>query len=177
MRRAIAAGMTALAVIAAPSIAYAQGPAGGPGSERVTAADLNALTDARVAIVKSALQMTPDQEKYWPAIEEAIRSRAKNRETRLESVTTGLAERAEHSALENLRDRSPIDFLNRRADALAQRPSDLKKLAAACQPLYQTLTPDQKRRLGFLAMSALSELRDRVEERRIRVADRDDDED
>jgi iron uptake system EfeUOB component EfeO/EfeM len=174
MRKAISAGMTALAVIAAPSITHAQSQIREAVSERVTAADLNALTDARVAIVKSALQLTPDQEKYWPAIEDAIRSRAKNRETRLESVTTGVAQRAERSALENLRDRSPIDFLNRHADALAQRASDLKKLAAAWQPLYQTLTPDQKRRLGFLAMSVLSELRDRVEERRIQAADDDD---
>ena len=168
MRKVISAGMTALASLAAPSIGHAQSREAA--SERITAADLNALTDARVAIVKSALQMTPDQEKYWPAIEEAIRARAKNREARLESVTTGLADRAQHSPLENLRDRSPIDFLNRHADALAQRAADLKKLAAAWQPLYQTLTPDQKRRLGFLAMSALSELRDRVEERRIQAA-------
>src|SRR4051794_30818909 len=99
MRKAISAGMTALAVIAAPYLSHAQGQFREAASERVTAADLNALTDARLAIVKSALQMTPDQEKYWPAIEEAIRSRAKNRETRLEGVTTGLAERAERGAL------------------------------------------------------------------------------
>jgi hypothetical protein len=171
MRKTISAGMTALAVIAIPSISHAQSPLREAVSERVTAADLNALTDARVAIVKSALQMTPDQERYWPAIEEAIRSRAKSRITRLESITTGVAERADRSALENLRDRDPIEFLNRRADALAQRASDLKKLAAAWQPLYQTLTPDQKRRLGFVAMIALSELRDRIEERRMQAAD------
>ena len=171
MQKMISAGMTALAVIAAPSIGHAQGAFGGPASERVTAADLNALMDARVAIVKSALQMTPDQERYWPAIEEAIRSRAKDRITRLESITTGVAERADRSPIENLRDRDPIDFLNRRADALAQRASDLKKLAAAWQPLYQTMTPDQKRRLSFVAMVALSELRNRVEERRMQAAD------
>jgi hypothetical protein len=70
-----------------------------------------------------------------------------------------------------LRDRDPVEFLNRRADALTQRAADLKKLAAAWQPLYQTLTPDQKRRLGFVAVSALRDLRDGVEERRIRAAD------
>jgi len=166
--------MTALAVVALSSTSHAQSQFREAVSERVTAADLNALTDARIAIVKSALQLTPDQEKLWPAVEEAIRSRAKDRITRLESVTTGVAERADRSAIENLRDRNPIEFLNRRADALAQRASDLKKLAAAWQPLYQTLTPDQKRRLGFLAMSALSELRDRIEERRIQSADVED---
>ena len=163
--------MTALAVIAGPSLGYAQSPSAGPASQRVTAADLNALTDARVAIVKGALQLTPDQERYWPAIEEAIRSRAKDRQTRLEGVTTGAAERADRSPIENLRDRNPVEFLNRRSDALAQRAADLKKLAAAWQPLYQTLTPDQKRRLGFVAVYVLRELRDGAENRRIQAAD------
>jgi hypothetical protein len=36
------------------------------------------LTDVRIDIVKIALKMTPDQEKYWPAVEDAIRARAKN---------------------------------------------------------------------------------------------------
>jgi hypothetical protein len=44
--------------------------------QRLSAADFNALTNARVTMVKAALQLTSDQEKYWPAIEEAIRSGA-----------------------------------------------------------------------------------------------------
>jgi LTXXQ motif family protein len=171
MLKAISAGMAALAVMAGPSIGHAQGPFGGPASPNVTAADLNALTDARVAIVKAALQLTPDQEKYWPAIEEAIRARAKNRQARLESLTTGAAERADRSPIENLRDRNPIEFMNRRSEALAQRAADLKKLADAWQPLYQTLMPDQRRRLGFVAVYALRELRDRAEQNRIQGAD------
>jgi hypothetical protein len=132
---------------------------------------LNALTDARIAIVKAALQLTPDQERYWPAIEEAMRARAKNRISRLEAVTTGIAERADRSPMENLRDRNPVAFLNRRADALAQRSADLKKLAAAWEPLYPTLTPDQKRRMGFVALVVLRDLRDRVEQRRMQAAE------
>ena len=49
--------------------------------------------------------------------------------------------------MEILRDRDPIAFMNRRADALAQRSADLKNLADAWRPLYQSLTPDQKRRM------------------------------
>ena len=171
MLRTISAGITALTVITGSSLAYGQSPFAGPTSPRVTAADLNALTDARVAIIKAALQLTPDQERYWPAIEEAIRARAKERMTRLEAVTTGVAERADRSPIENLRDRDPIAFLNRRADALVVRAADLKKLATAWQPLYQTLTPDQRRRMGFVAMVVLSDLRDRVEQRRMEAAD------
>jgi LTXXQ motif family protein len=172
MLKTLSAGITALVVITgSSSLGYAQSSSAGPASPRVTAADLNALTDARIGIVKTALQLTPDQEKYWPAIEEAIRARAKDRQTRLEGVTTGLADRGDRSPIEVLRDRNPIEFLNRRSDTLAQRAADLKKLAAAWQPLYQTLSTDQKRRLGFLAVYALRELRTAEEQRRIQAGD------
>ena len=168
MLRMLSAGITALAVMTASSLGHAQGRFTGSDSPRISAADLNAMTDARIAIIKSALQLTPDQEKLWPAVEEAIRARAKTRQTRLESLTTGVADRG---PIEIIRDRDPVEFLNRRADALAQRAADLKKLAAAWQPLYQTLTPDQKRRMGLLAVSALRELRTALEERRMQVDD------
>jgi LTXXQ motif family protein len=175
MLRMISAGMTALVVVVAGSSpGYAQSPSAGPASQRVIAADLNQLTDARVAVVKAALQLTPEQEKYWPAIEDAIRSRAKNRLTRLENAATRAAERRDRSPIEVLRDRNPIEFLNRRSDALAQRAADLKKLAAAWEPLYQTLSPDQRRRLGFVAIVALRELRGAAEQRRLQAADEED---
>ena len=63
---------TAALVVTASSLAYAQAPAV-RSLERVTEADVAHLTDARVNVVKSALQLTPDQEKLWPAIEDAIR--------------------------------------------------------------------------------------------------------
>ena len=170
MLRTISAGMTALAMIAASSsVGHAQVR---PESPRISAADLNALTDARIAIINNTLQLTAEQEKYWPAIEEAIRARAKARQTRLESLTTGVADR---SPIETIHNRNPIEFLNRRADALAQRAADLKKLATAWQPLYQTLTPDQKRRMGLLAVLALRELRTAIEERRMQADDEEDD--
>jgi hypothetical protein len=37
-------------------------------------------------MIKAALQLTPDQEKYWPAVEDAIRARAQNRQARWERV-------------------------------------------------------------------------------------------
>ena len=174
MLRTLSAGMTTLVIVAGSSLAYAQNPSDGPGSQRITAADLNNLTDARVNVVKAALQLTPDQEKYWPAIEDAIRARAKDRQTRLQNAAERVADLKGRSPIEVLRDRNPIEFLNRRADALAQRSADLKKLATAWQPLYQTLTLDQKRRLGFLAVAAVRELRTAAEQRRIQAGDEED---
>jgi hypothetical protein len=65
--------------------------------------------------------------------------------------------------LEAVRDRNPVEFLHRRADALAQRAADLKRLADAWQPLYQTLTPDQKRRLGLTTIIVLRRIGNAVE--------------
>src|SRR5262249_8567437 len=143
-------------------------------SKRLSAAELGTLTDARINIIKAALQLTSDQEKFWPAIEDAIRSRAKDRQARIAVRAARMAERRGGSVVEALLDRKPVEFLQRRADALAQRAADLKKLAEAWQPLYQTLTPEQRRRLGFRTIVVLRELRDAVEQRRLRSEDDDD---
>ena len=156
MLKMLSAGIAAMVVIAGSSLGHAQ-----------TVADMNALTDARIEIVKTALQLTPDQEKLWPAVEQAIRSRAKDRQTRLANVAARTAEWKNQSYIEILRNRNPIEFLNRRSDALAQRAADLKKLANAWQPLYQTLSADQRRRLGVLGVYVIREMRDTMEERRL----------
>jgi hypothetical protein len=165
------AGATALFVTAS-SFACAQAPSAGAG-ERLSAADVGTLTDARINIVKTALQLAPDQEKYWPAIEDAVRARAKDREARITNAAARVTELRERSPIEALRDRNPVDFMHRRADALAQRAADLKRLADAWQPLYQTLSPEQKRRMGALTLIVLREVRDAVEQRRLQSEDDD----
>jgi hypothetical protein len=169
MLKPIAAGLTALFVTASPP-AYAQASSGGAAS----VVDVNTLTDARVNIVKAALQLTPDQEKYWPAIEGAIRTRVKDRQARMANAAERSSDLRDHSPIEALRDRNPVDFLHRRADALAQRAADLKRLADAWQPLYQTLNPDQKRRMAFLTIVVLREMRNALEQRHLQADDEDD---
>ena len=148
MTKIIAVAVTTLFLTASP-LAYAQAPSAGA-VERLTAGDVTALTDARINLVKAALQLTPDQEKYWPAIEEAIRARAKDRQARLQNVEARITELRSKSPVEAMRDRNPVDFLHRRAEALTQRAADLKKLADAWQPLYPTLSQEQKRRMAAL---------------------------
>ena len=41
------------------------------------------------------------------------------------------------------------------------------------QPLYQTLNPEQKRRVGALTITVLHETRDAVEQRRLQSEDDD----
>jgi hypothetical protein len=174
MLKTVAAGVTALFVTASP-LAYAQAPSAGA-HERLSEADLSALTDARINIVKAALELTPDQEKFWPPIEAAIRARARDRQARVAAAAARLREQHERSPIEILRDRDPVEFLQRRAEALAQRAADLKKLADAWQPLYQTLSPEQKRRMVALAIFVIREMRNAVEHRRIHSEDEDDQE-
>jgi len=171
MWKIAAAGVTALFVTASPC-AYAQSSyAETP--DRLTAAEWKALTDLRIDLVKGALQLTPDQTKYWAAVEDAIRTRAKDRQARLEKIAETVGKRADDSPMEILRDRDPVSFLNRRADALAQRSADLKKLADAWQPLYASLSPEQKRRMGALGLFVLRDMSDAVEHRRLLSAEDD----
>ena len=165
MSRRICVGLAVLITIGSSSFVQAQVPPAGVAREQLSATELQALTDERISIVKFALQMTPDQEKLWPAVEEAIRSRAAGRQARLAEREARIAELRDRNAIEILQDRNPVDFLRRRADALGQRAAELKRLSEAWQPLYETLNTDQKRRLGVAAIFVFREMRDEVEDR------------
>ena len=158
MLKITTAGVTALFVAASP-VAYAQTP-GAMSQEQASPGDIAKFSDARVEIVKLALQLTPEQMKYWPAIEKAIQSRAQNRQARIATKVETVGERRDAGAFDTLRNRDPVEFLNRRAEALAQRSADLKQLADAWQPLYETLRPDQKRRMAALTIVMVREARD-----------------
>jgi hypothetical protein len=152
--------VTALFVASCP-LAYAQDAH----QPKLTQADLKAITDARIGTLKAALQLTPEQQKNWPALEAAIRERAQTRDQRI-------------AALAELRGKGgqidPAELLQGHADALAKRSAAVKKLADAWQPLYRSLDADQKRRLRALAIRDVRELKDAFETRR---SEREDEED
>ena len=127
---------------------------------RLTPNELSFLTDARIAMTKAALQLTPEQQKFWPPIEEAIRSRAEARHHRMAALRS-LAEQA------GQRDFDPISLMRGRAENLAERGANLKKLADSWQPLYQTLNPDQKQRMRLLAMHVVRDVRGAIERHRM----------
>jgi len=147
-------------------MAHAQGTAGSAQAtttqERLSDADFQAITNRRIEILKFALQLTPDQQKYWPALEEAIRARATARHQRLANLA---------SRLGGQRELSPVDLMRERANVLATKSETLKKLADAWQPLYGSLDDNQKARLRFLAVYLLREMRDAAESRRVQAED------
>jgi hypothetical protein len=175
MLKRVAIGLTTLFVATSPL--YAQSGMPSPSSaassaaaaaDRLSSADWSTVADARIAMLKGALQLTADQEKNWPAVEQAIRNRIKNREERIsETVGAAVADVAESGGIaQAVRNRDPAQIMHRRADALQQRANDLNKLAEAWGPLYQSLTPEQKRRLVVMRVVALHEMRNALENRR-----------
>src|SRR3974377_2180945 len=139
-------GVLTFLFVAGSSLAYAQESSPPIPSQT----NFKVLTDARIGIVKAALQLTPEQEKLWPPVEEAIRARAQARYDRMVAVAGKLGQE---------REVDPVELMRGRSDALAQRAANLKKLADAWAPLYQTLNPDQKERMRLLARHVLRELR------------------
>jgi len=169
MMKIILLGTTAL-FLTASSIANAQSAQSAqtsPAATPVSAEDQKTLTDLRIDLVKAALQLTSAQEKLWPPVESAIRARAEDRKARIAKIQETVGRRADESRAEVLRNRDPIAFLQRRSEALAQRSADLDKLAEAWQPLYKTLSPEQRQRMGALALFVLRDMSDPAERRRL----------
>jgi len=130
---------TAMLMIAGSTLASAQqsSPAERSHRAQLTADDVAAFVDARIAALKAALKLTPAQEKNWPAVEQAVRDISKDRIAEREARRVA-GQRTD--VTERLRDR---------ADALTTRAAALRRLADAENPLYQSLDEAQKRRFGM----------------------------
>jgi hypothetical protein len=159
MLKPILAGATAI-LIAGSSLAYAQErPAKADATQsdsvrdraprRFSAEDARAFTDARIASLKAGLNLTPEQEKNWPALETAIRDISKARIERMQQ--------RREARRDGERRRDPVQRMREQADQLTQRAADLKKLADASEPLYKSLDEAQQRRMSVLTRQALGE--------------------
>jgi LTXXQ motif family protein len=107
--------------------------------------DMRAFADARLAALKAGLALTPDQEKNWPAFEQAARDYQK---LRLDRLSTGIE--ARRSGSPRTAD-DPVARMEQRADALSETGAALKKLVDATGPLYNSLDNSQKRRFAILS--------------------------
>jgi hypothetical protein len=141
IKKTLIAG-TALVALAASTYAFAQTqtpPGNAPTAPTFTKEDRQAFVDARIAGMKAALKLTPEQEKLWPAVEKAMRDNAAER-----------IKLREASQTKSPRDMDPIERIRFRATHMGTMADGLKKLADASEPLYKTLDENQKRRLTFL---------------------------
>ena len=144
MWKAALAGTAALAIVGS-SFVYAQqrGRSDGFDRQRPNIEDMRAFADARIAALHAGLGLTPDQEKNWPAFEQASREMAKLRLDRVAAVVNARRDRQPQSS-------EPSDRMHRRAAAMTETGAALKKVADTIDPLYKSLDDGQKRRFAML---------------------------
>jgi hypothetical protein len=115
------------------------------GRPRFTAKDMAAFADARIAALHAGLELNSDQEKSWPAFEQALRELTK---LRLERFSVSRDQQSSYD---------PVMRLQRLADLLNTRGTTLKRVADTLAPLYQSFDDGQKRRFTVLARFMLVE--------------------
>ncbi len=130
---ALGGSVLALSAAAAPS-----DPSSSPGDAREAG---GFMLDAHLAGMKAALKLTPDQEKNWAAFEASVRDAAQARRD---------AMRAMHDSARGDERPSPIERMNTMADRLARASTEIKAIAAAAKPLYDSLDDGQRRHFGPL---------------------------
>jgi hypothetical protein len=153
MLKAALAGTAALA-IAGSSLVYAQERGRPGGFERPQSSersqpnldDMRAFADARLAALHAGLGLTPDQEKNWPAFEQAAREMAKLRLDRFAAAAGSRRDRAPQQQQAS----DPAERMHRRAAVMTETGNTLKKVADAMDPLYKSLDDGQKRRFAML---------------------------
>jgi hypothetical protein len=91
------------------------------------------ITSSHISQLKSMLQLTPAQERYWPPVEAALRSLARQ------------------SADEE--DSGFVQKVRARAAAVTANASGIRRVWAAARPLIRTLDPEQKQSVISLARS------------------------
>lgn len=111
--------------------------------------DRAAFEDARIAALHAGLTLTPDQEKLWPPVEQALRDFGKLVADQRQKF------RDEKQSLD------PVARLQMRSDNMIARGQALKKLADAEAPLYAALTDAQKHRVPVLVRAIFHPFRAR----------------
>jgi len=100
-------------------------------SDYGTYAEQGAATAINVARIKSALHLRPEQERYWPAVESALRRLAGRQHT---SETGGIVHRISSRVVSVVLDNAAV-----------------ARLAAAARPLIAVLDPEQMQAASGLA--------------------------
>jgi zinc resistance-associated protein len=154
---------TAMLALAGSSFVYAQQRFdghggfgnGGPRAEhhhrhRLSADDISAFGDARIAALKAGLELTPDQARNWGPFESALRNMVQLRVQRVQARQA--ADNGQPQAQTPTQTpTSPFDRLGHRADTMSKMGAALKQIADSGAPLYQSLTDQQKTRFTMLA--------------------------
>jgi hypothetical protein len=171
MENRIVTGFAVMGVAAAIVVPLTFGAQGRETRAERSASTLSQSTDradARIAILKADLRLTSDQAQHWAGLETALRDiaakRAKSWATSHDlqtgrassngpvspdsSITEDEQRRDTDSERDSRKARlDDIDEMRRQADAYTVQAADLRQVADAAQPLYDTLDDRQRHRL------------------------------
>jgi hypothetical protein len=164
MKKALIIAAVAVVAVGGSAIAYKayarhDGWGHGRWHRQLSASDMSAYADARIAALKAGLTLNAEQEKFWPPVESTLKELTKKRIDRVEQFRAerqarrDQAERQDQAAPRELP--NPIERMRKGADRLAEGGADLKRLADATEPLYQSLDEAQKRRFNVLAHAGM----------------------
>jgi len=142
-------GMLAAALVTAAvptAIVFAQAP--GPHRPGLSADARARLLDGRMAMAKTALNLTNDQLKLWAPVEQHLRATAAEREKR-RAERRQEREQMRQSGAERQRP-ALTDRLDRASERMAQRAERMKAFAAVFKPFYASLNDEQKAVAGVV---------------------------
>jgi hypothetical protein len=144
---ALAAALLASAALAGPGAQAQTAPAQSATPAQAVApaydeADARAVLNARLAALRTVIEMSPEQERLWAPLEAAIRDASRDAAARRAQRLTA----AEPATF--------LVVLGRIADAEAARGRDLRRFVDAATPFVASITDAQKRRIpAFLGMT------------------------
>jgi zinc resistance-associated protein len=155
---------------AAPNAPTATAPAPAPAPRGAMGrADLDAMTDARLAGIQAGLKLNDEQRRLWGPVEQALRAemaeraeriaeRAERREERAERREERRERRAEgRQAGAAVAPRDRVDFMERierRAERASEQAERLRNMTAAMKPFWASLDEQQRRLLPRLVRDA-----------------------
>ncbi|WP_188311910.1 Spy/CpxP family protein refolding chaperone [Salinarimonas soli] len=107
---------------------------------RLSREDRGALVDARIAGIQAGLKLTPEQQRLFGPVEQALRAQARERAERMD-------ERRGERGAQSL---DLMQRLDRQAERTRERAESVQALAGAMRPFWASLNEDQKRLLPVL---------------------------
>jgi hypothetical protein len=171
MKKSIASGFAVMGVAAAIIVPLSYGAQGRETRAERSASTISQSTDraeARIAILKADLRLSADQAQHWAGLESALNDIAAKRakrwaasndlQTGRSSSNAPVAPDTSITEDEQRRDTDSeryarqarlddIDEMRRKADAYTVQAAELRQIADAAQPLYDTLDDHQRHRL------------------------------
>lgn len=166
MKKGIASGFAVMGMTAAIIVPLSYGAQGRETRAERSASTISQSTDraeARIAILKADLRLSADQAQHWAGLESALNDIAAKRAKRWAASNDLQTGRASSNApvapdtsitedADSERDArnarlDDIGEMRRKADAYTVQAAELRQIADAAQPLYDTLDDRQRHRL------------------------------